>query len=455
MLVQPTPVLAAAPREPGATRTRPYTPSVRGLESAASILLAQALDCDDDEYEYPDLVDDSDDEAERECPALVDGSDDEDSDDDDNDAGGPYPRAARATERSSASSSASTGTSKRKYTPDELVSRTPARTSTGPVRPGQAILDTGRAQGLQQLLRDRGCFINPTYEKPDGPAPPGIEQRYKIKRRSDQPIALADLDAKAWKARTVARGDRFRMGEHFDATASPVIHAAATKVFIAWAVAKGLHLYEWDEEAAFYGNTMDKPLVVKLPPGFHPTSDEILPLDSPPMYATMVKGVPGIPQGSLLQYHDIAPALLDLGFAPTQADNCLFVHPSLTMAATLHVDGGILACPSLEQAEAILGKHGLGKTRNLTWGPLKSTLGIDFKIVYTPERRTVFMSQPAYAATIMERANMQHCNAARTPAIPGYKYTKADCPATDEAKEEVLAAGYNPRKFRTINASVN
>jgi hypothetical protein len=220
--------------------------------------------------------------------------------------------------------------------------------------------------------------------KPNGPAPPGIEQRYKIKRRSDQPIALADLDAKAWKARTVARGDRFRMGEHFDATASPVIHATATKVFIAWAVAKGLSLYEWDEEAAFYGNNMDKPLVVKLPPGFHPTSDEILPLDSPPMYATMVKGVPGIPQGSLLQYHDIAPALLDLGFAPTRADNCLFVHPSLTMAATLHVDDGILACPSPEHAEAILGKHGLVKTRNLTWGPLKSTLGIDFKIVYTP-----------------------------------------------------------------------
>jgi len=55
----------------------------------------------------------------------------------------------------------------------------------------------------------------------------------------------------------------------------------------------------------------------------------------------------------------------------------------------------------------------------------------------------------------MERANMHNCNAARTPAIPGYKYTKTDSPATDEEKEEVLAAGYNPRKFRTINASVN
>ena len=44
------------------------------------------------------------------------------------------------------------------------------------------------------------------------------------------------------------------------------------------------------------------------------------------MYATMVKGVPVIPQGFLLQYHDITAALLDLGFAPSQADNCLFVH---------------------------------------------------------------------------------------------------------------------------------
>ena len=447
MLVQPTPVLAAAPREPGGTRTRLYTPSVQGLESAASINLTQALGFDEDEY-----------------PELASSSDDEDSEDDDDlepaasvnvtQASGFKDDYAETGGSGSSSSSSSSGVHVQRYTPDQLAKRTPRG-------PRQALQGVDKKFWIPAVrkdfntLRTRGCFINPTYERPHGPAPPGIEQRYKIKRRSKEPIALADLDPKAWKARTVARGDRFRIGEHYDATASPVIHAAATKMFLAWAVAKGLHLFEWDEEAAFYGNNMDKPLVVKLPPGFHPTSEDILPLDSPPMYATMVKGVPGIPQGSLLQYNDITPALLDLGFAPSQADNCLFVHTSLSMAATLHVDDGILACPSLEHAEAILGSQGLGKTRNLTWGPLKSTLGIDFKTVYTPERRTVFMGQPAYAATIMERAGMQDCNAARTPAIPGYKYTKADCPATDEAKAEVLDAGYNPRKYRTINASIN
>ena len=46
---------------------------------------------------------------------------------------------------------------------------------------------------------------------------------------------------------------------------------------------------------------------------------------------------------------------------------------------------------------------------------------------------------------------------ARTPVIPGYKYTKADCPATAKAKAEMLAAaaGYNPSKLCTFNASIN
>ena len=103
------------------------------------------------------------------------------------------------------------------------------------------------------------------------------------------------------------------------------------------------------------------------------------------------------------------------------------------MAATLHVDDGILACPSLEHAEAILGSRGLAKTRKLIWGPLELALGIDFRIEYTSQRRTVFMSQAAYAETILERAGMQNCNAAALPAIPGCKYTKADCPTTTRA----------------------
>ena len=194
-----------------------------------------------------------------------------------------------------------------------------------------------------------------------------MEQRFKIKFRGDQSIALDDIDPSAWKARTVTRGDRFKYGQHFDATAAPVIHTPALKVLIAWAVAKGLLLYQWDQGAAFYGNPMDREgIIVRLPPGYDPESGDIRPLHLPPLYGELAKALPGIPQGSLLHYLAISPALQELQFRPVDADNCLFIHATLDMATSLHVDDGVLAAPSHEHAVRVLGSAGLGAKRTIT-----------------------------------------------------------------------------------------
>jgi hypothetical protein len=191
-------------------------------------------------------------------------------------------------------------------------------------------------------------------------------------------------------------------------------------------------------------------VIVRLPDAFDPWSEEFRPLHLPPLYAELATGVPGIPQGSLLQYLDISPALLELGFKPTDADTCLFVHSAIDMATTLHVDDGILAAPSLRHAERILGPAGLGRTRKLTWGPLTSTLGIDFKVTYSPSVRQVFMSQKPFAITILERAKMLDCNPARTPATAGRAYTKADCPTTERQK-----AAVDSQRYHSVAMSLN
>ena len=67
------------------------------------------------------------------------------------------------------------------------------------------------------------------------------------------------------------------------------------------------------------------------------------------------------------------------------------------MAVVMHVDDGILACPSTPDAAWFVGKQGLGAKRALTWGPLDRTLGVEFDITYTPTKRTVFMHQGPYA----------------------------------------------------------
>ena len=287
--------------------------------------------------------------------------------------------------------STSTGTGAIVYTVDQLARRTPRGTKQALTGPDAQYWEPAILKDFA-MIRTKKCFANITDVKPHGRAPPGVEQRFSIKYKGEAPIALDDIKLAHWKARTVARGDRFKKGEHFDATAAPVVHTAALKMAIAYAVVKGLLLYQFDQEAAFYGNEMDiKGVIVRLPAGFHPTKNEIRPLHLPPLYGELTAGVPGIPQGSLLQYRDIAPALLNLGFRAADADNCLFIHKDIDMLTTLHVDDGILAVPSHRHALEFFGPKGLAATRKLTWSPLHHTLGVVFEVKYDGRMRRVFI----------------------------------------------------------------
>ena len=341
------------------------------------------------------------------------------------------------------------------FTKDQLAARTPRNGPHALNGPDRAYWLPGIKKDFA-VIRDNMCIINVTSVRPHGPPPPPVEQRFKIKHFSEKPIALADIDPANWKARTVARGDRFKYGVHFDATAAPVVHTPALKMLVAWAVAKGLLLFQWDVGAAFYGNKMDRTgVIVQLPPGYDPYSTAIRPLHLPPLYGELAGALPGIPQGSLLHYQAIGPELNALGFKALPADNCLFLHDTIEMATTLHVDDGILACPSLEHAELVLGPAGLGSKRKITWGPLAHTLGVDFKVLYTPQKRVVFMSQRPYAVTILERAGKMGCKPARTPAAAGRVYTKADCPQNDDEKADMQRRGFDKHHYHTVQASIN
>jgi hypothetical protein len=342
-----------------------------------------------------------------------------------------------------------------RYTPDQLAARTPRGTKQALTGPDAVFWRPAVLKDFA-VQRTKGCFINITDQAPPGPPPPRVEQRFKIKYRSEVPIALDELDPGWWKARTVARGDHFIRGQHYDATAAPVIHTPALKMLVAWAVARGLLLWQWDQEAAFYCNKMDRTgVIVRLPVGYDPYSDELRPLHLPPLYGELANGLPGIPQGSLLQYRAIAPDLRAMGFRAAEADNCLFVHDDGDMATSLHVDDGVLAAPSLQHAERVLGLAGLGRTRKLTWSSLHSTLGVDFDVDYSAEKRVVFMSQRNYAVTILERAGMLDCNSARTPGVPGRAYTKAHYPVTDEQKTLLATKGLTKELYHSVTASLN
>ena len=340
------------------------------------------------------------------------------------------------------------------FTPDQLTARTPKHIRQALAGP-DAIYWLASVLRDFDVLRSKQCVINITTVKPEGANPPAMEQRFKIKHRG-VPVALKDLGTN-FKTRTIARGDHFKHGTDYDATEAPVVHTPALKMLLAWAVARGLLLYQWDISGAFDDNLMAREgVIVRLPLGYDPDHSRLRPLDAPQLYGELAKGVPGIPQGSLLQYSEIAPDLAAMSFEVAAADKCIFVHTFGNMATSLHVDDGVLACPSPAHAETFFGKQGLGAKRDITWGPLSSTLGVSFIVRYSPTKRSVFMHQAEYAATILERAGLTECNdSTKTPAIPGHVYSKSDCPVTDEQKNALAAQGNTMGKYHTLVASLN
>ena len=109
---------------------------------------------------------------------------------------------------------------KQLFTPDQLAERTPRSIFQALNGPDAKFWEPAIKKDFD-ILRDNACIINVTSVKPSGPTPPPVEQRFKIKYRGGKPVALGELDAEAWKARTVTRGDRFKFGQHYDATAAP------------------------------------------------------------------------------------------------------------------------------------------------------------------------------------------------------------------------------------------
>jgi nucleoid-associated protein YgaU len=91
-----------------------------------------------------------------------------------------------------------------------------------------------------------------------------------------------------------------------------------------------------------------------------------------PLHQRLATGVPGIPQGSLLQYQDLAPSLITMDFLPVVADCCLFVHADGDVATSIHVIG-ILAAPSQQHADIFF--KDLSATRTLTMARFASKPG--------------------------------------------------------------------------------
>ena len=223
-------------------------------------------------------------------------------------------------------------------------------------------------------------------------------------------------------------------GLDFNDTFAPVAKPMTLRALLALATKYGCKLKAGDVETAFLTADMDCEVWVKMPPLWG-RGDQTITGEAQELPARrLLKGVPGIPQGSRLFYNAIAAHLLTMGWKPAAADKCLFLNPSLDerAAAILWVDDFVF----MHEHEATWNTFIASlRTRFTipTVGDLSCFLGMD--ILYNPAAHTMTISQANTIKTLLERAQLAVCNPTSVPCQPTAVFTKQDCPATPDPKD--------------------
>jgi hypothetical protein len=190
-----------------------------------------------------------------------------------------------------------------------------------------------RAQWIAAMCREKDCHIkNGTFGKDLDTAgvlkPIPADWVFRIKHRGG-PVDVNTLSAKQFKARVVVRGQYMKEGLNFNDTYAPVAKPTTLRAVLAFATKYSLSIMAGDIETAFLTASMDCEAWVKMPPFWGAGSDPVTDCNPQLKPKLLVKGVPGIPQGSRLFYLTFAAHLSKMGYKPSEADMCLFFCVSL------------------------------------------------------------------------------------------------------------------------------
>jgi hypothetical protein len=216
-------------------------------------------------------------------------------------------------------------------------------------------------------------------------------------------------------------------GRDFNDTFAPVAKPATLRSLLAVATKHGFLLYAGDIETAFLTSDMDCEVWVKMPPFWGEDQSLITGTRTQEQVRRLLKGVPGIPQGSRLFYQTLRAELSKQGYNPSKADKCLFLNSTLAerTAVLLWVDDFIFMCEKQETWESFLAAL-RRKFTIPTVGPLRSFLGMD--IQYDAKNRSMFISQSNTVEVLLQRAKMKDCNPSYVPCLQSTIFSRKDCP---------------------------
>ena len=299
----------------------------------------------------------------------------------------------------------------------------------------EALRSPQRSMWIQAMNREKECHVkNGTFGNEVASASRTAPDRkpipadwvFKIKHRGG-PIDIDHLEPKQFKARVVIRGQFMKAGLDFNDTFAPVAKPGTVRALLAYATANSLHIKTGDVETAFLTAQMDCEVWIRMPPFWGDATGDVNPSATSGPPRLLLKGIPGIPQGSRLFHETFTTHLMAMGFKPADADKCLFLLliNGEVVAVLLWVDDFVIVYRNEASYQQFM-KHIRTKFIVPSSDVLKTFLGME--VDYDAPARTMKINQAHTVTVLLERAKMLDCNPCSTPCPNGTVFTKEDCP---------------------------
>jgi hypothetical protein len=228
---------------------------------------------------------------------------------------------------------------------------------------------------------------------------------------------------KIYKARFVAKGYSQCPGIDYKESEvySPVLKHDSFRVVCSIAAVHDLELFQLDVKTAFLYGDLDEELYVEQPEGFVEIGNENL-------VCRLRKPLYGLVQSARKWNEKFDSFITQFGMKRSISDPCIYFNQGettddLTLLG-IWVDDGILGTRTKEKATAII--QYLETFFEMTSHPANLFLGLE--ITRKREERKIFISQPNYIRSLLQKFKMTDCNPSSVPADPGSRLSVIDCP---------------------------
>lgn len=256
------------------------------------------------------------------------------------------------------------------------------------------------------------------------------------------------------KVRVVIKGFTMQPGVHFNETFAPTVVIATFRILLALGARHDWDIWQGDAPSAFMQPKIDTDIYVTPTPMMRHFDKELQKLESVhgvgKVAAKVLKGMPGIPQGSRLWNLHMHKILTSIKFVRSQVDHGLYLLPGYTLYILLWVDDIFMFVGSSAKAKAAETWAHLRKAVGIgEMAPIEDCLGVEVK--RNRKKRQIFITQEKAIRKLQASVGLSDMKgAANTPMDAKARLSKADCPSAQEA----ATMGDEQTRYRSVVATL-